>query len=129
LKHRGHYVQEAPPFHVVFRTLLRRVSSLSYFYAGQPWDVDYRGWIEQAKQVDVAEAQISWQNWERYSTRQRQRMNLGGVVGSVTYRSDASNGLDMGLTPFLPLLRLGELIHVGKGAVFGNGQYEVIIEA
>ena len=129
LKHRGHYVQETPPFHVVFRTLLRRVSSLSYFYAGQPWDVDYRGWIEQAKQVDVAEAQISWQNWERYSTRQRQRMNLGGVVGSVTYRSDASNGLDMGLSPFLPLLRLGELIHVGKGAVFGNGQYEVIIEA
>jgi hypothetical protein len=27
--------------------------------------------------------------------------------------------------PFRPLLALGMLVHVGKGAVFGNGQYVV----
>jgi hypothetical protein len=41
----------------------------------------------------------------------------GGVVGSVTYAGD--------LAPFRPLLALGMLVHVGKGAVFGNGQYMV----
>jgi CRISPR/Cas system endoribonuclease Cas6 (RAMP superfamily) len=29
------------------------------------------------------------------------------------------------LGPFLPLLRLGELLHVGKHATFGLGRYEV----
>jgi hypothetical protein len=125
LKYKGRFLEEAPPFHVVVRTLLRRVSSLSYFYGGQRWETDYRGWIEKAKQVEMTEAHVSWVDWERYSTRQQQRMNLGGLVGQVTYRGDASTGLSTGLTPFLPLLRLGELVHVGKGAVFGNGQYRM----
>lgn len=118
LKYQGRYVEETPPFHVVFRTLLRRISSFSYFYAGQRWDIDYRGWIERAKQIEVADADVSWQDWERYSTRQRRRMNLGGIVGRVTYHGK--------LAPFLPVIRLGELIHVGKGTTFGNGQYEVV---
>jgi len=117
LKYNGRYLEEAPPFHVVIRTLLRRVSSLSYFHAGQRWETDYRGWIEKAKQVKIAEAHVSWMDWERYSTRQRRGMNLGGIVGQVTYEGDAA--------PFLSLLRLGELIHVGKGTVFGNGRYRL----
>jgi hypothetical protein len=36
----------------------------------------------------------------------------------VTYAGD--------LAPFLPLLRLGELIHVGKNAVFGNGRFGMV---
>ena len=125
LKYNGRYLQDAPPFHVIVRTLLRRVSSLSYFHAGHQWETDYRGWIERAKQVETTAAHVSWMDWQRYSTRQRQHMNLGGIVGQVTYSGDASTGLSTGITPFLPLLRLGELIHVGKGAVFGNGQYEL----
>ena len=117
LKYNGRYLEDAPPFHVVVRTLLRRVSSLSYFHCGQRWETDYRGWIQQAQEVETETAEVRWVDWERYSTRQRQRMNLGGITGRVTYKGE--------LTPFLPLLRLGELIHVGKGATFGNGQYRM----
>ena len=117
LKYNGRYLEDAPPFHVVVRTLLRRVSSLSYFHCGQRWETDYRGWIQQAQEVETETAEVRWVDWERYSTRQRQRMNLGGITGHVTYKGE--------LTPFLPLLRLGELIHVGKGATFGNGQYRM----
>jgi hypothetical protein len=124
LKYRGLYLEKAPPFHVLFRALLRRVSSLSYFYAGRPWDIDYRGWIEKAKQVRIDTADVRWQDWDRYSTRQQQYMNLGGVVGTVTYTPSLDLGTDLG--PFLPLLRLGELIHVGKGTSFGNGRYELV---
>lgn len=120
LKHDGRYVEQAPAFHVVLRALLRRVSSLSYFYGGQRWDTDYRGWIEQAERVRTAASDAHWVDWERYSTRQKQSMNLGGVVGWATYEGD--------LTPFLPLLRLGELVHVGKSAVFGNGRYAMTRE-
>ena len=118
LKYKQNFVQEPPPFHVIFRTLLRRVSSLSYFYANHHWDIDYRDWIEQAKQVQTISTTAHWQDWQRYSTRQQRHMNLGGITGSITYQAND-------LTPFLPLLILGQLTHVGKGTSFGNGRYQL----
>lgn len=116
MKHKGKYV-ERPEFHVLVRNILRRVSSLYYFHCGERWETDYRGIIEAAKGVRLAEAGTGWVDWERYSRRQQQRMNLGGLMGQATYEGE--------IEPFLPLLVLGELVHVGKGTVFGNGQYEL----
>ncbi|MBL7183274.1 MAG: CRISPR system precrRNA processing endoribonuclease RAMP protein Cas6 [Anaerolineae bacterium] len=126
MKHEGRFV-DRPEFHVLVRNILRRVSSLYYFHCGEKWEVDYRGIIEAAKEVRLAEARTGWVDWERYSRRQQQRMNLGGLVGQVTYEGDASAELSTGLEPFLPLLVLGELVHVGKACVFGHGKYEVVI--
>jgi len=67
--------------------------------------------------VQTAAAEVRWVDWERFSTRQQREMNLGGIVGTVTYAGEVA--------PFMPLLRLGELVHVGKAAVFGNGRYEI----
>ena len=125
MKHEGRFVVR-PEFHVLVRNILRRVSSLYYFHCGEKWEVDYRGIIEAAKGVELAEARTGWVDWERYSRRQQQRMNLGGLVGQVTYEGDASAELSTGLEPFLPLLVLGELVHVGKACVFGNGKYEIV---
>jgi len=116
LKHGGRYV-ECPDFHVLVRAILRRASSLYYFHCGQRWETDYRGLIERAQGIETAEAHTTWVDWERYSRRQGQCMNLGGFVGQVSYQGD--------LEPFLPLLVLGQLVHVGKACVFGNGRYEV----
>lgn len=115
LKHNGRFVQGAPPFHVLLRTLLRRVSSLSYFHGGQQWETDYRGWIERAQTVDILQARTHWVQYGRYSTRKRSYIPSGGIVGRATYGGD--------LGPFLPLLRLGEVLHVGKDTVFGSGRY------
>jgi hypothetical protein len=119
LKHSNDLIEDAPPFHVIVRTLLRRLSSLSYFHGGQRWETDYRGWIERAERVESVRANIHWVDWERFSTRQQRRMNLGGIIGQVAYRGD--------LSPFLPLLHLGTLVHIGKGAVFGNGQVRLTV--
>ncbi|TMA55202.1 MAG: CRISPR system precrRNA processing endoribonuclease RAMP protein Cas6, partial [Deltaproteobacteria bacterium] len=72
-----------------------------------------------AEQIETATSDLRWYDWERYSARQDVRMKLGGFVGRVTYRGD--------LQPFLPLLRLGEVVHVGKGTSFGLGKY--VLEA
>ncbi|MGD9099609.1 MAG: CRISPR system precrRNA processing endoribonuclease RAMP protein Cas6 [Anaerolineae bacterium] len=118
LRHRGKPLQ-CPPFHVLVRRLLDRVSSLSYFHCGQRWEADFRGLVEQAQEVELTVCDTHWVNVERYSSRQRARLSLGGFVGDVVYAGD--------LTPFLPLLCLGELVHVGKAAVFGNGRYRMEI--
>lgn len=118
LKYQDRFIKETPAFHILVRTLLRRLSSLSYFFGSNRWEIDYAGWIERAKAVEIAEADVRWQEWGRYSTRQKRHMNLGGLRGVVAYQGKVA--------PFLPLLRLGQLIHVGKGAVFGNGRYEIV---
>jgi hypothetical protein len=120
LKHRGTMEREGPPFHVVVRRLLDRVSSLSYFHCDEQWEIDFRGWIERAKGMRVVGTGAGWADWARYSGRQDRRIRMGGLVGSVTYEGD--------LAPFLPLLVLGERVHVGKGTVFGNGWMEVGVE-
>jgi hypothetical protein len=115
LKHQRHYVRRGPPFHVLIRRLLDRVSSLSYFHCGERWDIDFKGWIERAKHVETADAATRWADWERYSGRQDQRIKMGGLVGPVTYVGDVA--------PFRALLALGTLVHVGKGTVMGNGRF------
>jgi hypothetical protein len=117
LKHRGRFVREGLPFHVLVKTLLSRVSSLSYFHCGERWDIDFRGWIDRARDVRLAETGTGWVDWGRYSGRQKQRVRMGGLVGHITYEGD--------LRAYLPLLALGELVHVGKGTVFGNGLYRI----
>jgi len=73
--------------------------------------------IESARAIETVEARVRWHAWERYSNRQGQRVPMGGFTGRVTYRG--------ALSPFWPLLHLGALVHVGKAATFGLGQYRI----
>ncbi len=117
LKQRGKWMREGPPFDVLVRSLLGRLSSLSYFHCGERLDMDFRGLIDQAATVQIANAETHWEDWERFSTRQKKHIRMGGLVGRVTYAGN--------LADYRPLLALGMLVHVGKGNVFGNGQYHV----
>jgi len=42
-------------------------------------------------------------------------MSMGGFIGSLELAGD--------LSPFSPLLRMAEVLHVGKGATFGLGKF------
>jgi CRISPR/Cas system endoribonuclease Cas6 (RAMP superfamily) len=63
---------------------------------------------------------LCWRDAPRYSGRQKQEMNLGGVMGAWTLRADAA-----ALAPFLPWLRLGQWLHLGKNATMGLGGYRL----
>jgi hypothetical protein len=116
LKHGDAFVRR-PEFHVLFRRLLGRLSSLARFHCGAPLDVDFRGLIDAAQGVRLVHDATRWTRWERYSSRQDRRMEWDGIVGDAVYEGD--------LRPFWPLLVLGQWVHVGKGATFGLGRYEV----
>ncbi|HHY94795.1 MAG TPA: CRISPR system precrRNA processing endoribonuclease RAMP protein Cas6 [Firmicutes bacterium] len=117
LQHGEHLVSN-PEFHVLVRALLRRFSTLAYFYHGLEPTLDFRGLIAQAEEVLTEPLTLRWEDWQRYSSRQKAAMNLGGLVGKVRYRGN--------LESFLPLLAFGSIVHVGKNSTFGLGQYSIV---
>ncbi len=105
-------------FHILVRNLLRRLSLLYYFHCnGDPSGWDFSGIIKKAEEVKVSGQGLRWHEWERYSARQKTRMNMGGFVGGITFEG--------AIGPFMDLIRAGEVLHVGKGTGFGLGRYEV----
>lgn len=116
LKYEDSYVDRIE-FHILIRNLLRRLSSLAYFHHGQELKLDFSGLVERARGIRLIEDKTNWVDWERFSSRQDTRMKMGGVVGRAVYEGQ----LDI----FLPLLKLGSLVHVGKGTVFGMGKYQI----
>ncbi|MEW6229930.1 MAG: CRISPR system precrRNA processing endoribonuclease RAMP protein Cas6, partial [Bacillota bacterium] len=114
-------LNDRPEFHVLIRSLLRRISSLLYFHHGTKLDMDFRGFISQAERVRLAAQRTQWVDWERYSSRQDARMKLGGIVGAATYEFPDPDLVAL----FLPWLLLGEYAHVGKGGTFGLGRFTV----
>jgi CRISPR-associated endoribonuclease Cas6 len=120
LRYVGH-LTDKPEFHVLVRNLLRRLSALAFYHCDFVLELDHRELIRQAQRVALREAELRWVDWERYSARQDARMTLGGFMGTVTFEGN--------LAPWLPLLRLGEVLHVGKGSGFGLGKYRMIDES
>jgi hypothetical protein len=100
---------------------LDAVSILQYFYDRQVQRPEARAAMRaafaMAEEVHPVEENLRWRDWERFSGRQKTRMKPGGVVGRVRYNGPVG--------PFLPYLRLGEYIHVGKNTAFGLGQMVV----
>lgn len=100
-----------------FISLLRRVSLLMKLQAAVPVEIPHLEIAEEIAAVTCC-SDLSWRNFIRYSSRQKQKMNLAGSVGTVEFH---------GLSPNLQvLLQLGTWIHAGKNATFGLGKYSLL---
>lgn len=102
------------PFHVLVRAMLRRISSLLNCYGDGEPPLDYRGLVKRAEEVRIAEKDLKWFDWRRYSHRQDQGMLMGGMIGSVTYRGKIGE--------FMPLIDFCSRVHLGKQTSFGLGK-------
>jgi hypothetical protein len=114
---RKHLVKEIS-FRPLFHRLMERLSSLAAQYSDTPLNLDWRALLPLAEEVETVENHTRWVELESYSTRKRGRTPIGGLMGRVTFRADD-------WTPFLSWLVWGEIVHVGKDAVKGNGWYEI----
>ena len=96
--------------------LLRRTALVAEFQCGRPLSLNFGALTQSMESVSVKK-DLGWKDWQRYSSRQDQKMNLGGVVGSIKMEN---------LTVFhRTLLAVGQMIHVGKNATFGLGKYQL----
>ena len=85
--------------------------------AGAPQH-DFQTLTAQAQAIELHAQDLRWFDWGRYSQRQQQEMQLGGLLGSIALRGD--------LAPFAELLHLGQWLHVGKNATMGLGGYRLM---
>lgn len=114
LKHQGQLARTLD-FQTLMRAVLRRVSALmSHYGEGEP-SLDYRQLIADAAQVTTIDNRLNWHDWQRYSNRQQEAMQFGGLTGNITF--DPVPG------EYLPLLEFVSQVSLGKQTSFGLGQF------
>ncbi len=106
-------------FQSFLTNVLRRITLLSYFY-GNEWGVsgkDVKEIIRAASSVRIVKNELGWLELERYSSRSKTFMPMGGIVGKVILSKEASK--------FIPFLKVGQYTQVGKNTSFGHGYYTI----
>ena len=113
LKRRGHFVGPGQ-----FSTALL-LESLLYRFFELVGERPPKQLLEKARDTAMdADGKLEWQDWARYSSRQKTRMQVGGLMGSITL-----SGGD--LASWWPLLWLGQWLHLGKFTSMGLGRYRL----
>lgn len=105
--------------------LARRGALLMEFHASESYKAQ-TDWGQAARDAAHAsgnlldERDLQWFDWVRYSSRQKQEMMLGGVVGQWSLHGSADE-----LATVWPWLWLGQWLHAGKNATMGMGAYSL----
>jgi len=113
LKEKGKPVVVPSPTLLIER-LFERISLLNHLYCG--------GTMPLLPKVNLSDwtihSEMTTMPFARFSTRHDQKIPLWGSLGKLTYTGN--------VTPWLPLLRMGQLVNVGKMASLGLGQYKLM---
>lgn len=114
IKYRGHYIRELT-FPALIKTALRRITTLAQNYGKWAISTDQiHDLLKKAEDIQTVIQETRWVDYRRFSTRQKQKMMLGGIVGRVGFTGD--------ITPFFPFLKAAEALHIGKNTSFGLGK-------
>lgn len=111
-KSQGHYVNE-PSSLDFFQALFRRMKTLCYFF-GESAEEEMK---KESIISEITERNLSWVDYEHYSARQKDSMQLGGMTGSFVLTGPLS-------TMELSLLKGARLFGAGKNTNFGLGQLD-----
>lgn len=93
------------------------MSALEDAYGSGEPVLDYRGLVQRAEKVETIRSTIRWKELYRYSNRQKKKVSLSGLSGNISYRGD--------LSEFIPVVRYGAAVNLGKQTVFGLGKVEL----
>lgn len=97
-------------FSDLLRPLMRRISSLAYYYASIELDLDFRRLSESSRQVETVDARLRCDNYPGCGD---------GVVGDICFNTVPIE--------FYQFLFMGEQFNLGKGAAYGGGSYRIVV--
>jgi hypothetical protein len=113
-------LQDEFGFSTLIRFLWRRAYLMLAVHGSEFPTLNKEAMLQRADQVNtLASAMMKHEVWRR-SNRQQRELPQDGFLGEIVFEGK-------GLSEFLPLLLAGELLHVGSGATFGLGKYEIVI--
>lgn len=118
LRKRGKYMGEMD-WEFYFASLVRRLEALWVIF-GQGEPLGKERWLavrEGFRFNGKIEAELRWQDLARYSSRQRKKVPMGGLVGRVRLKDPSPVEVAW--------WRAAELVHVGKGAAMGLGKVKI----
>lgn len=98
-----------PGFSMLARALMRRVTTLAYYYGGEELAAEFRWLAERSASVETVRSDLQWREWGG---------GVQGVVGRIAFAGDVAD--------YLPFFLLGERLHAGKGASYGMGSYLIL---
>jgi len=105
-------------FSDLIRAAVRRLSIMTQFYGLPLADaLDTSQLLSGCEAVEVVEDNTQWFEFRRYSGRQKRRVPMGGLIGSMTFVGN--------LSKYLPLLELAQVTNLGKATSFGFGRFKV----
>jgi len=112
------WLVDRPLFDTLFHRLLDRLEALSTLYGGGPPDWDKDALLNLAEGVNLVEDRTHWVDIKSFSRRLERATPVGGFLGEAVYEA-------RDWRPLLQWLVWGQITHVGKDAVKGNGWYEI----
>ncbi len=113
-KYQGHFITpKTLNLEHWITALRRRLISLASFWGEEN---SMRALCEVSTVGQWQATDCRWQEMERYSSRQKTAMKIGGVMGNFTLTNEQAQGI-------WSLLWLGQWVHIGKLATMGLGRY------
>jgi hypothetical protein len=112
-KARGNTCLE-PDFWRITGSILRRYSAFAASETGERPEWQFRKITELARQVRLKSINIEPVYWERFSSRQHQRIPITGIIGQASYEGPVK--------PFIQLVKAGEILRCGRSTSFGQGR-------
>ncbi len=107
IKEKGKFVRDDINVETILRSIHHRKCKLT---DSKITKLDFKG------EWEVLDKDLSFVDLVRFSNRQKSKMKLGGIVGEIKLRVDKKT---------YKMLKLGELIGVGKQTTFGLGRVEI----
>ena len=105
-----------PDFGRIVGSLMRRYSVFEAS-EGNKLDWNFSEIARLAAQVETKVIEAEPVYWERFSTRQKQRIPISGIKGRAKYVGP--------IKPFVELLNAGETLRCGRSVTFGQGRIEI----
>ncbi len=118
IKERGEWVT-TPRFSPLMKAVVRRLRILSVVHGGGEWAQPEYGPLLDLAETVALEHDETWNASYQRNTKRSGAYEAEGFIGQAWYASQED------LRPLLPILWLGQWLHVGKGYVFGNGRYVI----
>ena len=105
-------------FQSLTKNIFKRIANLAYAYCNYENFLEFPELIHKAGRIRIIKENFTWEDWRPLTMKDKKpNSRLGGYVGDIVYQGNIKD--------FWAILRIGEILHIGKNTSFGFGRIQV----